>query len=120
MELSYSHSHSQRILRQRNILAIVASGLCALTLLLFIFTVSRDREVVLQPILRSPVTVSSAGVSREYLEMITRSEEHTSELQSLMRISYAVFCLKKKKINKKINNDHISLNTTTTQRIQTH
>src|SRR3546814_1900803 len=29
-----------------------------------------------------------------------RSEEHTSELQSLMRISYAVFCLKKKNINK--------------------
>src|SRR3546814_3294478 len=29
-----------------------------------------------------------------------RSEEHTSELQSLMRISYAVFCLKKKKSNK--------------------
>src|SRR3546814_9395697 len=28
-----------------------------------------------------------------------RSEEHTSELQSLMRISYAVFCLKKKKIH---------------------
>src|SRR3546814_2075701 len=32
-----------------------------------------------------------------------RSEEHTSELQSLMRISYAVFCLKKKKTNKKRN-----------------
>src|SRR3546814_4969911 len=32
-----------------------------------------------------------------------RSEEHTSELQSLMRISYAVFCLKKKKYN----NEHI-------------
>src|SRR3546814_2876543 len=31
----------------------------------------------------------------------TRSEEHTSELQSLIRISYAVFCLKKKKTNKK-------------------
>src|SRR3546814_3073403 len=30
-------------------------------------------------------------------DKITRSEEHTSELQSLMRISYAVFCLKKKK-----------------------
>src|SRR3546814_7669796 len=30
---------------------------------------------------------------------VPRSEEHTSELQSLMRISYAVFCLKKKKIN---------------------
>src|SRR3546814_9784237 len=33
-----------------------------------------------------------------------RSEEHTSELQSLMRISYAVFCLKKKKKKKRRNN----------------
>src|SRR3546814_1424042 len=33
-----------------------------------------------------------------------RSEEHTSELQSLMRISYAVFCLKKKKHKKKQRN----------------
>src|SRR3546814_986219 len=32
-------------------------------------------------------------------ESLFRSEEHTSELQSLMRISYAVFCLKKKKIH---------------------
>src|SRR3546814_3399322 len=32
-----------------------------------------------------------------------RSEEHTSELQSLMRISYAVFCLKKKKQHRKIH-----------------
>src|SRR3546814_4096415 len=32
---------------------------------------------------------------------LTRSEEHTSELQSLMRISYAVFCLKKKNTTKK-------------------
>src|SRR3546814_7613913 len=35
--------------------------------------------------------------------VIARSEEHTSELQSLMRISYAVFCLKKKKITKQHN-----------------
>src|SRR3546814_6609345 len=34
-----------------------------------------------------------------------RSEEHTSELQSLMRISYAVFCLKKKKIHKRQETD---------------
>src|SRR3546814_5382607 len=33
----------------------------------------------------------------EFHALIRRSEEHTSELQSLMRISYAVFCLKKKK-----------------------
>src|SRR3546814_950294 len=44
-----------------------------------------------------------------------RSEEHTSELQSLMRISYAVFCLKKKNNHKHINSTilqcHISYNT---------
>src|SRR3546814_10197025 len=33
---------------------------------------------------------------RHYVPLKNRSEEHTSELQSLMRISYAVFCLKKK------------------------
>src|SRR3546814_1523372 len=38
---------------------------------------------------------------------VSRSEEHTSELQSLMRISYAVFCLKKKNINKSISNKDI-------------
>src|SRR3546814_8469378 len=40
---------------------------------------------------KSPETTWSATSRR------SRSEEHTSELQSLMRISYAVFCLKKKK-----------------------
>src|SRR3546814_10749778 len=35
--------------------------------------------------------------NEENLKIQMRSEEHTSELQSLMRISYAVFCLKKKK-----------------------
>src|SRR3546814_1534372 len=34
---------------------------------------------------------------RDFHIAVNRSEEHTSELQSLMRISYAVFCLKKKK-----------------------
>src|SRR3546814_5832240 len=36
----------------------------------------------------------------------TRSEEHTSELQSLMRISYAVFCLKKKNKHNRINDNN--------------
>src|SRR3546814_7882079 len=44
-----------------------------------------------------------------------RSEEHTSELQSLMRISYAVFCLKKKNINKELN--RITINKRTIQYI---
>src|SRR3546814_3897991 len=42
--------------------------------------------------------VSSMPDSRQ-ISTLLRSEEHTSELQSLMRISYAVFCLKKKKNN---------------------
>src|SRR3546814_5544426 len=38
-------------------------------------------------------------LTHQAFERFGRSEEHTSELQSLMRISYAVFCLKKKKQN---------------------
>src|SRR3546814_7056458 len=47
---------------------------------------------------QSPVQLRT-GRQDKFLTM-GRSEEHTSELQSLMRISYAVFCLKKKKKNK--------------------
>src|SRR3546814_2249556 len=58
-----------------------------------------------------------------------RSEEHTSELQSLMRISYAVFCLKKKKhktntiTNHNINHKqytHVNINTSLTTYIHTY
>src|SRR3546814_4609283 len=42
-------------------------------------------------------SLTFALIARQPLSPATRSEEHTSELQSLMRISYAVFCLKKKK-----------------------
>src|SRR3546814_10572001 len=41
-----------------------------------------------------PLRIMAFGIAKD-----RRSEEHTSELQSLMRISYAVFCLKKKKEN---------------------
>src|SRR3546814_7691303 len=41
------------------------------------------------------------GSLLQHAMIVHRSEEHTSELQSLMRISYAVFCLKKKKKEKK-------------------
>src|SRR3546814_1730610 len=43
---------------------------------------------------------------KDELERLKRSEEHTSELQSLMRISYAVFCLKKKTTTLRIRQDH--------------
>src|SRR3546814_2592889 len=41
--------------------------------------------------------VDSTPEGKDAILALARSEEHTSELQSLMRISYAVFCLKKKK-----------------------
>src|SRR3546814_5734850 len=44
-----------------------------------------------------------------------RSEEHTSELQSLMRISYAVFCLKKKINNQKLRQDRRTQHITPTE-----
>src|SRR3546814_1033250 len=47
-------------------------------------------------ILRRPGIDCFGIVERKDAEIGARSEEHTSELQSLMRISYAVFCLKKK------------------------
>src|SRR3546814_1488754 len=50
---------------------------------------------------------------------VERSEEHTSELQSLMRISYAVFCLKKK--TERQNTTNLSnINTTAYQRTRPH
>src|SRR3546814_1366230 len=49
---------------------------------------------------------SSRFVFHKDSHFITRSEEHTSELQSLMRISYAVFCLKKKQNDIKKHNHH--------------
>src|SRR3546814_7352316 len=65
-------------------------------------------------------SISAAGrsMSMSYkrawalVDELNRSEEHTSELQSLMRISYAVFCLKKK--NKK------NINRTTNTNIEIH
>src|SRR3546814_2994598 len=56
-----------------------------------------QQKYVLHVVLRGSLRASTAQDSRGS----RRSEEHTSELQSLMRISYAVFCLKKKKTQDK-------------------
>ncbi|MBJ7499642.1 MAG: type IV conjugative transfer system protein TraE [Sphingopyxis sp.] len=72
MDLAHSHAIGQRVLRQRNLLALLAAMLGALSLVLLLVAGTRDREVVLQPLLTSPLTISSSGVSKDYLEMITR------------------------------------------------
>src|SRR3546814_6719963 len=51
--------------------------------------------------------IGGDGDAGEHAKAVARSEEHTSELQSLMRISYAVFCLTKK--NTTTNIDHIAV-----------
>src|SRR3546814_9307168 len=58
--------------------------------------------VLLQlPLLAQAIALGSLALVAAYPFMKRiRSEEHTSELQSIMRISYAVFCLKKKKTKK--------------------
>src|SRR3546814_1695044 len=48
--------------------------------------------------IRAILRAACYGPVRVLVPMVTRSEEHTSELQPLMRNSYAVFCMKKKKI----------------------
>ena len=72
MELAYSHTQSQRVLKQRNMLLVTSLAFAALSAILGVTAAARDREVVLQPVLRTPLTISSAGVSREYLEAVTR------------------------------------------------
>src|SRR3546814_5298284 len=52
----------------------------------------------------SPAARNHAWPTVAAIDWLRRSEEHTSELQSLMRISYAVFCLKKKINNQVMNN----------------
>ncbi len=72
MDFSYQHGQSQRVLRQRNVLGVAALGLTGAVIALLFYATSRPREIVLQPVLQSPVTISSSGVSHEYLEMVTR------------------------------------------------
>src|SRR3546814_1729963 len=66
--------------------------------------VDLDDRRLLRPVVDAVARQRREGIEpraqrQHHVSPRDRSEEHTSELQSLMRISYAVFCLKKKKIN---------------------
>src|SRR3546814_5946789 len=75
--------------------------------------VTPRRSLALMPSSRMPGAARvNRPRSKRTRRRAARSEEHTSELQSLMRISYAVFCLKKKKKKPQTHNSkHIKLNT---------
>src|SRR3546814_3364110 len=87
-------SHSTLTLGDSNSTAILANG----SLGKGVTEVELDRRETPQG---SRLEMSHDGYARRHglihRRLLIRSEEHTSELQSLMRISYAVFCLKKKK-----------------------
>src|SRR3546814_3133821 len=73
---------------------------------------------VTERVLSSPYSTmprESPTSSRSTCGSSRRSEEHTSELQSLMRISYAVFCLKKKKLTESKSTRRYTLTTTKDQ-----
>src|SRR3546814_4136152 len=75
--------------------ALVAFGLNALFAAVWEFSFQRFPKPAIEIIGESCYS-PGMGSSVPHDFAVSRSEEHTSELQSLMRISYAVFCLKKK------------------------
>src|SRR3546814_4429739 len=91
-----------------------------------IVVTARRREENAQTVPVSVTAFSGAALEQRNVHELQdlkrrRSEEHTSELQSLMRISYAVFCLKKKKKNKStINTKHNKQRTTKRTNIKYH
>src|SRR3546814_4449704 len=92
--LAVRHLHVRDLLARRAVLVHVAH--------------ERGRERLGRRV--HPVDALVEGRPREH-GRLPRSEEHTSELQSLMRISYAVFCLKQKKSQSQPNDSYDSSKT---------
>ncbi|MDP3551156.1 MAG: type IV conjugative transfer system protein TraE [Novosphingobium sp.] len=72
MDLAITHQQSQRLLKQRNLLAASSLGLFAASLFLAFAAAGQSREIVLQPVLPRPLTITSGKVNRDYLELVTR------------------------------------------------
>src|SRR3546814_7103985 len=93
-----------------------ADGSAVLNVPSILTAIGSPSEIIRRSFLANSRAIASAKLRATNSSI--RSEEHTSELQSLMRISYAVFCLKKKKhenrnINKAIITDQLRYLTST-------
>src|SRR3546814_9534838 len=75
-----------------------AAGVTASIAIIVLYMASGTRSVEMRLTVQPVQWISAGLLCATATGMAARSEEHTSELQSLMRISYAVFCLKKKQI----------------------
>src|SRR3546814_7828633 len=82
---------------------VVSTGSLGLDIALGVGGLPRGRVIEIYGPESSGKTTLALQVIAEMQKVGGRSEEHTSELQSLMRISYAVFCLKQKKKTNKNN-----------------
>ena len=67
-----AQSRAQSLLRQRNLLAIASAVLATVATVAISAAVTRDREIVLVPTVRTPLTLTSRSVPKEYLELVTR------------------------------------------------
>jgi conjugal transfer pilus assembly protein TraE len=72
MHFHISHERQQVLLRQRNTFALVSAGLAVALVVAGGMAVTRDREIVLLPTTPKKLTITSAGVDAEYLELVTR------------------------------------------------
>tara|TARA_R110000787_G_scaffold227800_2_gene335434 strand:+ start:4279 stop:4845 length:567 start_codon:yes stop_codon:yes gene_type:complete len=72
MRAQFAHEQAQSYLRQRNRLAVLASVTGLAAIILSGFAMTKAREIVLVPITAQQMSVSSAGVSTAYLELVTR------------------------------------------------
>src|SRR3546814_10727796 len=90
------HAHATPVLRSRGIDAIAGCSLHFKA-----EPLQRAGAFKFRGACNAVWSLDDAAAARGVVTHSSRSEEHTSELQSLMRISYAVFCLKKKTTNTK-------------------
>lgn len=95
MDLGFAHDTAQRTLKQRNLLALVSLVLGVLLIVMFTAASTRDREIVLQPVIPHEMTISSAGVSPEYLEAVTRDAAQLALNRSPETLPYWVDSLVK-------------------------
>src|SRR3546814_6943988 len=96
--LLHSHDASDSI---DSALESSAAGIRAVKISLLILGATAIAQIVIVAISGSVALL--ADTIHNFADALTRSEEHTSELQSLMRLSYAVLCLKKKQ---KLHTNH--------------
>src|SRR3546814_5134271 len=90
-----SDRHRERI--NENSFRLAVSALLSLASLSLASSLADEGRAHWSRISLGCTPVTTPKTSPSFFPVWQRSEEHTSELQSLMRISYAVFCLKKKK-----------------------